>query len=1126
MGLVYPHDDAYQRLDLWLADQERGVPLFTQLSIIRQVAETLRYAHANKVVHRQLSPRAVWVRPSTSDPGTVTVKVSDWQSAGLTGAGDTTGLPGSGVTSLLGAGARAGTSDEDWTLAAFQAPEGAWAATGDRVRVDVFALGALAYFILTGHPAATSGPALRERLREQGGLDLSPDLPQASSTLRALVLSATKPLVSERVADVDRFLDLLGDAERELAQPDEEVIDPLEATPGALLAGRFRVNERLGRGSTALGLSVSDLADPDADRVLKVALDDAAATRLEGEAEVLRTLKSPRVVSVVEGPISVGGRDALLLESAGPETLASVLRDRPRMSLDLLERSGTDLISILLDLDRAHIDHRDIKPANLGVRESRGDRTKHLVLFDFSLSRAAASAVEAGTPPYLDPFLTGDRRQFDSAAERYAASVVLFEMATGQTPVYGDGQSHPSAITDDATIRPDMFDPSVADDLSRFFRRALARLAQDRFDTASEMLTAWQRIFSTSVTTEPDESADRLAEAATWGTPLTGAGLTARALSAIEPYAVTTVGELLTVDPVRLSGMRGVADSTRRQITRRLKAWRERLGDPRQSDAFRDGADLDVQQAAEVLLAAVGTGRATSRREVARLLLGIGTDLEPFSSNAQIGAHLSEPVTPGRISQIMGSLQSAWAKDEQALGLLTTLADAVTGELERLGGVASPRELTAVIVTTLSTSSGSTSEQRLLEGILRIVLDRLRALERADAGTISISTRRRADGHVVLVATDPLLLDVAETLGLAADSLLHQVGQGEVDVIVGVARVTEELSRVTVPRQNLPEGLTDPARRVRLASEVATTARASSVGELHHRDLSASAALRATFNGVGPTQRLAAEELRDRVRVRFPQLEPLPLRPRLDEVVERSGLGLFYDNDARLYRSRQTTADTTGLESREATRITPGTNPLERAGVAGVRLQESIARRSFMAIGVPPDVRITRFISVAEQMYDAEGVDLTGLLLDAMKAQAEQFNVPWSTIRAADAKDAGSRDRQGLAQIVDRAIPTLVEDVSRRVASPGGPLLLTEVSPLARYGHLNVISTWSDLGQSRERAVWMLVPQVGANRGPLIDGKAIPLASPAQYVSTDVDWVDNQANAVDPTRSTKDNASA
>jgi serine/threonine protein kinase len=59
------------------------------------------------------------------------------------------------------------------------------------------------------------------------------------------------------------------------------------------------------------------------------------------------------------------------------------------------------------------------------------------VLFDFSLTTAAASATQAGTPPYLDPFLTGSRDRFDSAAERYAASVVPFEMATGATPVYG-----------------------------------------------------------------------------------------------------------------------------------------------------------------------------------------------------------------------------------------------------------------------------------------------------------------------------------------------------------------------------------------------------------------------------------------------------------------------------------------------------------------------------------------------------------------------------------------------------------------------------------------------------------------------------------------------------------------
>ena len=157
---------------------------------------------------------------------------------------------------------------------------------------------------------------------------------------------------------------------------------------------------------------------------------------------------------LVEGPIDVGGRQALVLESAGEETLGEVLRGRERLSLDLLERWGTDLLEALVALDRAGVDHRDIKPANLGVREGRGDRAKHLVLFDFSLSRAGATAVTAGTPPYLDPFLDAPGRgRHDSAAERYSAAVVLFEMATGSAPRFGDGLSDPASVRDEADGR-------------------------------------------------------------------------------------------------------------------------------------------------------------------------------------------------------------------------------------------------------------------------------------------------------------------------------------------------------------------------------------------------------------------------------------------------------------------------------------------------------------------------------------------------------------------------------------------------------------------------------------------------------------------------------------------------
>lgn len=77
-------------------------------------------------------------------------------------------------------------------------------------------------------------------------------------------------------------------------------------------------------------------------------------------------------------------------------------------------------------------------------------------MFDFSMAGVDAKDIDAGTLPYLDPFLgTGDRRQFDTAAERYGAAVVLFEMATGTTPQYGpDPDANPATVDDDVDGHP------------------------------------------------------------------------------------------------------------------------------------------------------------------------------------------------------------------------------------------------------------------------------------------------------------------------------------------------------------------------------------------------------------------------------------------------------------------------------------------------------------------------------------------------------------------------------------------------------------------------------------------------------------------------------------------------
>lgn len=1120
VGLVYPYAPEWERLDLWMAGQENGVPLETQLSMVRQIGEALQYAHSNKVVHRGLSPKAVWVREVPGTTHDVKVRLGDWQGAGTVAADGLTRSSVPGVTSLFGihaptrrsdatsASSAPDTPDADGRIdASFQAPEGVWNAAADRVRLDVFGLGAVAFYLLTGTAPAPSASALISRLQAQQGLDLSVELPQISSDLRSLVLKATHPSPSQRTPDVSTVLTQLSKAERETAS-DLAQEDPLEAHSGAVLDGRFELVRRLGQGSTAVGLLVIDrhASGSEAQRVLKVALNDEAASRLTDEAEVLRSLDNPRVVKVIEGPIVVGGRPALLLENAGAETLTEVLRTRSRLSLDLLERFGVDLLDGMVVLDKAGVDHRDIKPSNLGVRENRGDRTKHLVLFDFSLTRAAASATSAGTPPYLDPFLTGARDRYDSAAERYAAAVVLFEMATGATPVYGDRDANPAAVQDEATVTPEMFDPALAEALVGFFRTALARDAARRHDTAESMRSAWLSIFAADATTEPDASNDELARTAMMSTPLAESGLTARALSALEPYAVTTVGELLTVDPVRLSRMQGVANATRLQISARMKEWRERLGDARESDEL-DGRPPTPAEAADLFLSAVASKRAPNRGAMVRLVLGVGTDLEAFATHAQLAAHLPEPVTTARGTQILSALQEAWASDDRTRRLLDLLADAASTRLTILGGVATPGEVAEAFVGALSTSDDR--DERLVLGLLRFALERRRALNRAGGSADSVWLRRR-DGKVTLLAEDQALFEVAEVLGGQAEHLVQAIDDPRRGV-VAAAQVRAKLAAAVRQHRDLPDPLTDPMRLAQLAAAMSASGAVTGGGELHHRGLTQVAALELTFKDFGGGLQLGPVEIRDRVSVRFPSVPELPQRPTLDALVQDAGLGLVYDDRLGIYRSPKLGA-TTGLESRQPTSLSVTTSPVGVSGAIGARLEGSIASRSFLALGVRAD-RLTKFVLAAEAQYAARVVDVTGVLLDALRAASERTGLPWELVRAADAESETSRGRRGLNELVKRSWSQVEQAVDSALETSGSdaPVLLTEASPLARYDNMGLLAKWTDLGASRQQAVWLVVPQLASNHGPLLDGRPVPLAAPSQYVALDNDWIDSAA---------------
>ena len=68
-GLVFPYNPDDQRLDLWLADNNETLDLRRQVDMVRQLAESVQYAHSNGVVHRGLNPSAVVVHAGATSRG-------------------------------------------------------------------------------------------------------------------------------------------------------------------------------------------------------------------------------------------------------------------------------------------------------------------------------------------------------------------------------------------------------------------------------------------------------------------------------------------------------------------------------------------------------------------------------------------------------------------------------------------------------------------------------------------------------------------------------------------------------------------------------------------------------------------------------------------------------------------------------------------------------------------------------------------------------------------------------------------------------------------------------------------------------------------------------------------------
>jgi serine/threonine protein kinase len=1124
-AVVFEHDPTEVRLDHFLAEHVGRLDLSAQLEILRTLASTIRYAHGRRLVHRRLSPRSVTVRGLGS--GSYGVRVQDWQTAGRLLTSTTSGTYVSGT--------RHPDALTDPGAAPYLAPEGYTNPAADGVLLDVFGLGAIAYHVFTGEPPAAGADDLLARLGADGGLDLAAVLDAVPQSMRDLVYEATYRDTDLRTESATRFLTGLDAVLEDVTTPEPaEQIDPLDATVGdvvgtAAAPRRFGVHARLGRGSTAQALLVEDATRAEGNRVvLKVALDEERARRLRDEAAVLAEVRDPRVAAVLDGPLTVGGRTALLLEDAGREPLADLLRREGRLSIDLLERWGRDLLEIVQALDLVGVNHRDIKPDNLAYREIGARRERHLTLFDFSLARAPLEQTRAGTPRYLDPFFGPGRPRWDAAAERYAAAVTLYEMATGSLPVYGDDATHPVLGLDEVTLDRELFEPALADGLAAFFARALRRDPKQRFDNVAEMLASWARIFAAvpdaaaEPTAEPvpGEDRDQLAEAAGPATPLERSGLTPRAVSALTRLGVGTVGDLLARPPFEVSRVPGVSEPTRREIRRRAKRWRARLGVAAVADetavadeAAADETALAGESAAggaapgdgaapagtsvDALLVTLlpgRTARSDTELRAVRLLLGLRDDGGGplrWPARAQVAERLG--VTPARVTQIAVKARARWAGSAP----LAAVRDAVVDLLDEAGGVLSAAEVAHALLATRGSAAEDADRLARGLGLVRAAVE-----VELDRGGESRLDRRRAEQAVLLArepddpdaapATD--LLDYALALGRVADDLAGQ------EALPPAGRCLELLRTVPVPDGFT--ALTD-GRLARVAAAASRTAAVTAGGEIYPVGLAPERSLRALASTLmSLRQGIDEAQLRNLVRPRYPQAAPLPPWPELERTLHAAGVALEHRDGRYL---PPTAGSSTGLGGGRTPTLTRtaaggGATDLELADL-DARLAATLRTRGFLTLTAAP-ARLDRAATALAARFGVMPYDVTAALLAQMHRVADDHGVDWTIVLRADRPDAPPGDAANLRQLVALAAPAVEE----HLATAAEPLLLLAAEPLARYDRLARLEHLSDQATARPAARLLLVATDGEGRPPHLDGRPAPTTSGWLYLPAS--WVD------------------
>jgi hypothetical protein len=657
------------------------------------------------------------------------------------------------------------------------------------------------------------------------------------------------------------------------------------------------------------------------------------------------------------------------------------------------------------------------------------------------------------------------------------------------------------------------------------------------------MRQAWRSVFTATVraksTTQDGDTAppeidelERLADAAGLDTPVSELGLSAAALGVLDRLGLGTAAQLAGFRPNDLSWAAGLALVVRREVLDAVARLRERL------DVVPGDDDASVDRLAAILIPKPQTSQAQQDQQTLRALLGLSVfdDLKKGTGIPFAVTETMLPAWPGaaeakagrgldraEFDAVLSRARTRWLKQPT----ITQARNDLAAILERAGGVLSGEELALGLLSRRGSTATGPERLRRARAVVRAALEAeasresnrftWRRLGGGAAAVIALAAKPTSDANADDVLDGEELADYAANLGVVADQL------AAADPLHTPAAALERLRRVAPPA-GLPP-LSDH-RLARLAAAASATAAVSSRLELYPRGLPPARAVRIARAALLGSGTLAEQEVRDRVRTRFPDAAPLPPRPALESLL-RDEVGLVWSSDRTApngtpllpgFRVPQPPPLSTGLTAigNSGTRYRTGTDasaPDETRATAELtdeRLRRHATNGGYLILTVTPNQQ-ERAIRALEALGASEA-NADRLAIDALHAESATKRIDWDrAILAADAEGPAGPQWPRLQAVARAAAGRLGLELLT------GPkhVVLTHPGLLARYDLFGILDNLRERttrlpepGQTL-RTLWVLIPAEDPSAAPALAGRAIPITTSTEHLALPDVWLRN-----------------